>query len=98
VILAEEAERIGLVNRVLELEALIPDATEYAKDLAANCSPAAMRTIKRQIYASFETSLPDAVQDSLALMVASLRTDDFKEAMAAMAAKRRPRFADPEQR
>jgi enoyl-CoA hydratase/carnithine racemase len=96
VILAEEAERIGLVNRVLDPETLARDAKEYAKDLAANCSPTAMRTIKRQIYASFEKSLPDAVQDSLALMEASLRTDDFKEAMAAMGEKRRPRFADPE--
>jgi hypothetical protein len=35
------------------------------------------------------------VQDSLRLIAASLRGDDFKEALAAMAEKRRPRFADP---
>jgi enoyl-CoA hydratase/carnithine racemase len=95
VIMAEEAERTGLVNRVLEPEALAPHAMEYAKDLAANCSPAAMRTIKQQIYAGFETSLVQAIQDSLGLMETSLHTNDFKEAMAAMAEKRRPRFEDP---
>lgn len=96
VILAEEAERIGLINRVLEPDVLPRHALEYARDLAANCSPAAMRTIKRQIYAGFEKSLSDAIQDSLRLMEASLRTDDFKEALAAMTEKRRPRFADPD--
>jgi enoyl-CoA hydratase/carnithine racemase len=96
VLLAEEAERIGLVNRVLEPDSIARHAFEYAKDLAANCSPAAMRTIKRQVYGSFEKDLAETIKDSIGLMEASLRTDDFKEAMAAMGEKRRPRFADPE--
>jgi enoyl-CoA hydratase/carnithine racemase len=95
VILAEEGARIGLVNRVLEPQALAQHAIEYACDLAANCSPASMRTIKQQIYAGLEKGLSEAIQDSLGLMEASLRTDDFKEAMSAMAEKRRPRFTDP---
>ncbi len=94
VILAEEAERIGLVNRVLEQDALAGHVREYAVAMAAGSSPAAMRTIKRQVYAGFETSFSKAVEDSLSLMKASLRTQDFKEAVAAAAEKRAPHFED----
>jgi hypothetical protein len=59
-------------------------------------SPAPPAPSRSRVGSKIEKSLPDAVQDSLALMEASLRTDDFKEAMAAMGEKRRPRFADPE--
>ena len=94
VILAEEAQKIGLVNRVLEPEVLLPSTVEYAHDLASSNSPAAMRSIKQQVYAGFEKTLAEAVQDSLQLMEASLRGDDFKEPIAARAEKRKPRFAD----
>jgi enoyl-CoA hydratase/carnithine racemase len=94
VILAEEAERIGLVNRVLEQDALARHVREYAVAMAAGSSPAAMRTIKRQVYAGFETSFSKAIEDSLSLMKASLRTPDFKEAVAAAAEKRAPHFED----
>jgi enoyl-CoA hydratase/carnithine racemase len=92
VIQAEEAERIGLVNRVLEPEALLAHAQAYARDLARNCSPSAMRTIKRQVYSGFESGLAPALQDSLRLMRESLQSDDFKEGIAANAEKRLPRF------
>ena len=92
VILAEEAERIGLVNRVLEQDALAEHVSEYALGIAANCSPAAMQTIKRQVYAGFEISLSQAVEDSLGLMKASLRSNDFKEGLAAAGEKRPPSF------
>jgi enoyl-CoA hydratase/carnithine racemase len=94
VFLAEEAERIGLVNRVLEQNELARHAGEYARAIAAGCSPASLRTIKRQVYAGFETSLSPAVEDSLRLMKASLGTKDFKEAIAAAAERRQPRFQD----
>ena len=93
VILAEEAERVGLVNRVIEPDRLMGHVADYAADLASNCSPAAMRTIKKQVYDGFELGLDAAVKSSLRLMEASLRTNDFKEAMTAMAEKRAPRFA-----
>jgi enoyl-CoA hydratase/carnithine racemase len=92
VILGDEAERIGLVNRALEPDDLLRHTLEYARELATN-SPAAMRTIKQQIYAGFHQSLSDSVQDSLRLMEESLRANDFKEALAAMAEKRKPRFS-----
>jgi enoyl-CoA hydratase/carnithine racemase len=94
VILAEDAARIGLVNRVVHPQALVGQAVDYARDLAVNCSPAAMRTIKRQVYAGFETGLEPALKESLRLMEASLQSHDFKEAIAAIGEKRAPRFAD----
>src|SRR6202007_1348651 len=50
VVLAEEALAMGLVNRVLERDALVSAVMDYAKDLAANCSPSAMAAIKHQVY------------------------------------------------
>ncbi|HVX70312.1 MAG TPA: enoyl-CoA hydratase-related protein, partial [Mycobacteriales bacterium] len=38
---ADEALRIGLVSRVVELETLLPTAIDYASDIAANCAPEA---------------------------------------------------------
>ena len=52
VIVAEEAERMGLVNAVFPREELLDRAVGYADDLARNCSPASMAAMKRQVYAT----------------------------------------------
>jgi enoyl-CoA hydratase/carnithine racemase len=50
VILAEEAERIGLVNRVLPPDELMAHTLEYARAIASEISPSSLRETKRQLY------------------------------------------------
>ena len=51
VVLGEEAAALGLVNRAVEPEKLLEETMAYARDLAVNCSPASMASMKRQVYA-----------------------------------------------
>ena len=95
VFLAEEAGEMGLVNRVVAPEAVLAEAQAYARDLAANCSPASMAVIKRQVYGHLDGQLGAAVDDSLRLMEQSLTTDDFREGVASYVEQRPPRFGPP---
>ncbi|WP_426511033.1 enoyl-CoA hydratase-related protein [Dactylosporangium sp. McL0621] len=87
-----EALRIGLVHRVLPREQVLPAAQAYATDLAANCSPAAMAVIRRQVWAGLETGLDRAAADANRLMADSLAGPDFGEAVTALTQGRAPRF------
>jgi len=93
VVLAEEALSMGLVDRVVAPHDLQDTVAAYARDLAANCSPAAMAAIKHQVYRHYETDLATALRESNELMVASLKRPDFKEGVASFVERRGPRFA-----
>jgi enoyl-CoA hydratase/carnithine racemase len=90
---SDEALALGMVNRVLAPEDLLPEALAYARDVAANCSPAAMAIIKRQVYRHATTDLETARTESNRLMAASLAGPDFKEGVASYVDKRPPAFA-----
>jgi enoyl-CoA hydratase/carnithine racemase len=53
---AGEASELGLVNRVTEPAEVLTVAREYARDLARNCSPAAMAVIRHQVLADLDAS------------------------------------------
>ena len=89
---AAEAERVGLVNRVLPHEELLPFVAAYARDLAENCSPASMSIMKRQIYQHLAASLGDAHDESVRLMLESFSRPDFKEGVQSFLEKRPPKF------
>jgi enoyl-CoA hydratase len=89
---AAEAERIGLVNRTLPHEELLPFAREYARELAASCSPASMAVMKRQVYTRLHSELGPAFEESVELMVESFGRPDFKEGVQSYLEKRPPRF------
>ena len=89
---AAEAERIGLVNRVLPHDELLPFVREYATSLAESCSPASLRVMKRQIYQDLTRSLEDAHEEAVSQMMASFDRPDFKEGVNAFLEKRKPRF------
>jgi enoyl-CoA hydratase/carnithine racemase len=93
VFLAEEAVEMGVVNRVLPAEEVLPAAIAYARDLAANCSPWSMATIKQQIYRHVALDVDAALADSNRLMQATLGSNDFREGVASYLEKRPPRFA-----
>ena len=92
VVLAEEAAELGLVNRVLPPDELLPHALEYARTMAVETSPASLLAIKRQLYADLLRDLDGAARDSMDRMNAMILDDDFKEGIAAFQARRRPNF------
>jgi len=89
---AAEAERLGVVNRVLPHEELLPFVEEYARDLATNCSPASMAIMKRQVYQHLAETLGDAHSESVKLMIESFGRPDFKEGVQSFLERRSPAF------
>ena len=92
VVLAEEAERMGLVNAVLPPDELLPHTLEYARRMAAEVSPWSLQALKRQLYADQLRSLDEAATDAERLMAESFGSPDFKEGVAALTEKRPPDF------
>ncbi len=93
VVFAEEAQTLGLVNRVFAPDRLLEAALDYARELVVSCSPASMATMKRQVYADLERTLPDALAEADRLMLASFTAPDFVEGVTSFIERRDPRFA-----
>jgi enoyl-CoA hydratase/carnithine racemase len=93
VVFAEEAHELGLVNRVYAPDRLLDGALDYARELVVNCSPASMATIKRQVYADLERTLPDTLEEADRLMLTSFTAPDFAEGVTSFVERRDPRFA-----
>lgn len=89
---AEEALRLGLVNRVCPAEALLPEVRAYALELADAVSPRSMAVMKRQIWeAPFQTP-GEAIKLAEAEMAESFKSADFREGVAHFLEKRKPNF------
>ena len=93
VVLAEEALSLGLVNGVHPPEELLNAVLAYARDLAENCSPASLATMKAQVWGDLERGLAESVERADGLMVESLNADDFREGVTSFVEKRPPKFA-----
>ncbi len=89
---ADEAERLGVVDRVVAPERLLPEAQGYIENLAENCSPTAIMLIKQQVYRHLMQPLGPAMEESNRLMAESLKRADFKEGVESFVDKRLPRF------
>ena len=88
---AQEALRLGLVNRVVPAETLDAEVQALAQRLAAGPTQAYGR-LKRLMRQSFETSLADQLDAERVNFMASAQTQDFKEALGAFFDKRKPVF------
>ena len=89
---AQEAERLGLVDRVVPDDELLPTTRGYIEDLARNSSPASIMIMKRQVYLHLMKPLHEAMEDTNRLMAESLTRDDFREGVASFVEKRAPAF------
>jgi enoyl-CoA hydratase/carnithine racemase len=90
---AAEAERIGLVNKTLPHDELLPFVRSYVKELADNVSPTSMAVIKRQVYSRLEADLGPSLEESIRLMTESFGRPDFPEGVNSYLEKRPPNFA-----
>ncbi|HUH80770.1 MAG TPA: enoyl-CoA hydratase [Solirubrobacteraceae bacterium] len=93
VVLSEEAHELGLVNRLIEPEALLEETLAYARELAVNCSPASMATMKGQVYADLDRGIDEAISNADRLMLESFTAPDFTEGVLSFVERREPRFA-----
>jgi enoyl-CoA hydratase len=88
---ADEAERAGLVSRVVPLADLLSEATKAAEKIAAQSVPIVMMT-KETINRAYETTLAEGIRFERRVFHAMFATEDQKEGMAAFADKRKPEF------
>jgi len=88
---AEEAERAGLVSRVVPLDKLMEEALAVAQKIAA-CSLPVVMMIKESINRAYETSLSEGVRFERRLFHSQFALEDQKEGMAAFLEKRKPAF------
>jgi enoyl-CoA hydratase len=88
---ADEALRIGLVNRVVPAAELMSSARKLAGQLAAN-APMAMRYIINAVNKGMEMPFAEACQHEATLFGLVASTDDMKEGTAAFLEKRKAEF------
>ena len=91
IISAEEAYRLGLVNRVVPAEQLMPTAKELAKKIAAR-SAAALKLAKTAINRGMQTNLESGLKYEYELYSLALSLEDKAEGVNAFLEKRAPKF------
>jgi enoyl-CoA hydratase len=88
---AEEAERSGLVARVVPAAELMDEAMKAAGKVAGMSRPIAMLT-KEMVNRAFETTLAEGIRFERRMFHAVFATEDQKEGMGAFAEKRKPQW------
>ncbi len=88
---ATEAERVGLVSRVVPLAALLDEAMKAANKICELSLPVVMMA-KESVNRAFETTLSEGVRFERRLFHSGFAVEDQKEGMAAFVEKRKPIF------
>ena len=88
---AEEAERAGLVSRVVPADQLVDEAVRAAETIAGFSLPVVMM-IKESVNRAYESSLAEGLLFERRQFHAAFSLDDQKEGMAAFVDKRAPKF------
>ncbi|BBU28460.1 enoyl-CoA hydratase [Burkholderia sp. THE68] len=88
---ANEAERAGLVSRVVGADRLLDEAVEAATIIAGFSAPAVLMA-KEAVNRAYETTLAEGVHFERRLFHSLFATEDQKEGMAAFVEKRKPVF------
>ncbi|WP_295046053.1 enoyl-CoA hydratase [uncultured Paracoccus sp.] len=90
---AAEAERSGLVSRVVPAAKLIPETMAAARKIAEK-SQISVKAAKEAVNRAFETTMTEGILFERRTFQALFATEDQKEGMAAFLEKREPQFRD----
>jgi enoyl-CoA hydratase/carnithine racemase len=88
---AEEAYRLGLINRVVPLAQLLPTAKELAAKICEK-SPLGIQRAKEAMIRGREMTLEDGLRLELAFFEEMLQSEDYKEGLRALSEKRIPEY------
>ena len=88
-----EALAMGLVNRLVEPQDLLPAALAYATELARSASPYAMSLIKRQLADDQARTFTESRDHAAALLATAKRAPDYREGVLSYIERRQPEFA-----
>lgn len=88
---AAEAERAGLVSRVVPADTLLDEALKVAGQIARMSRPVVMQT-KESVNRAYETTLAEGIRFERRVFQAQFALADQKEGMAAFTQKREPKF------
>lgn len=88
---AQEAERAGLVSRIVPLADLLDEAVKTGQKIAELSRPVVMM-IKESVNRAYETTLAEGIHFERRLFHSVFATEDQKEGMAAFIEKRKPNF------
>jgi enoyl-CoA hydratase/carnithine racemase len=86
-----EAERMGLVNRAVEREAVVPEALALAEEIAS-CAPLAVRGARRALAQAFDATLSEQLDFEAEQQALCYETEDLSEGLRAARERRAPRF------
>jgi enoyl-CoA hydratase/carnithine racemase len=92
VVLAEEAEHLGLLARVVAPDALEGAIREYAGPLATGIAPSSLAATKRQLYLDQHRGVVESIADADALLRTMMASAEFAEGVAALRERRPPSF------
>ncbi len=89
---AAEALAIGLVEATYPPESFAAEVQKHARLLAETVSPRSLSVMRRQVYAGLSQTLAESAKSAEHEMYTSLKSDDFREGVAAFLGKRAPNF------
>jgi enoyl-CoA hydratase/carnithine racemase len=93
VVAAEEALQLGLLNKVFEPDELLPATLAYARELALNCSPFSLASIKAQVHTDLERGMEEARMTAIVQVSEHANHPDFQEGVSSFTERRAPQFS-----
>lgn len=88
----EEANKIGLAEKLVDDGDSLATAIDYVRNLAASSAPKSLQIMKAQVYRHMNMQLGEAMRETNDWMAASLQRDDFREGVHSFIEKRPPNF------
>jgi len=88
---AQEAYRLGLINRVVPFSQLLPTAKEWAAKICER-SPLGTRRAKEAMIRGRNMALEDGLRLELGFFEEMLQSEDYQEGLRALAEERKPEY------
>ncbi|WP_225438613.1 enoyl-CoA hydratase-related protein [Candidatus Frankia nodulisporulans] len=92
VVRGDEAVRMGLANRLVEPDELLPAALDWARDVARNCSPWAVAQVKQQLARDDAADIEQSRLAANTVLDVARGKPDYREGVASFRERRPPRF------